>query len=97
MKSSQYGLVGMDIIINQHSPVGRGYFINDFIDDRYRVLSKITGGMGRVYIADDIATDQIVAIKTIKEERFWRETNKEDFLKERTSHRSMRFGLSKQG
>lgn len=43
----------------------RTFSYGAFIDDRYRVLRSHQGGMGKVYIASDIVTDQTVAIKTV--------------------------------
>jgi eukaryotic-like serine/threonine-protein kinase len=44
------------------------YRVGDYIEDRYRVTKVLRGGMGKVYISLDIATDTIVAIKTILSE-----------------------------
>jgi serine/threonine protein kinase len=41
------------------------YNVGEYIEDRYCVNKVLQGGMGKVYIALDIATDQTVAIKTI--------------------------------
>lgn len=44
------------------------YKVGDYIENRYRIMQIMRGGMGRVYISIDIALDQVVAIKTISEE-----------------------------
>jgi serine/threonine protein kinase len=45
----------------------KSYQKGDLIDDRYRVQNRFAGGMGYVYIVEDEAEKQTLAIKTIKE------------------------------
>jgi serine/threonine protein kinase len=44
------------------------YEPGNYIADRYRVRQRTSGGMSRVYIAEDIATDKVVVIKTLLED-----------------------------
>lgn len=43
------------------------YEVGDYIENRYRIIRILRGGMGKVYVAVDIALDQAVAIKTLSD------------------------------
>ena len=58
------------------------YKVNDIIDNRFKVLNILKGGMGVVYVCEDQKENEIIALKTIHEKLLIKENIVNNFKRE---------------
>ncbi|MCB2178415.1 protein kinase [bacterium] len=58
------------------------YRKNEVIENRYKILDVLMGGMGIVYVCNDLLEERIIAIKTIQEHLFATTRGIDSFIQE---------------